>query len=59
MYISDMISRLESILEKKGDLVVIYLDDLEITSVKTRVAKKNEFPADYNMPKGFEYVIVE
>ena len=59
MYISDMIEELENILETQGDLIVMHDNDMEITSIRVRVAKKDEFPAEYLMPEGHISVLME
>lgn len=61
MKILDLATRLKEIYDEHGDIEVMF-DDLEkssvwgITHVSTKVAEKNEYPEDWEMPKGFKFV---
>ena len=62
MKIAKLIQDLEKIQKKYGNVDVMSSIDnnddgiYPVNSASFRVAKKNEFPEDWNMPKGFKFV---
>lgn len=61
MKISTCIEELEKLQGKYGNLdVLVYMDGYPcgINLIQYKVAEKNQFPKEYNMPKGFEFVSI-
>ena len=61
MTILELATRLKAIYDEHGDVPVMFTDPnrgstFEVFTVKHRVAKEDEFPEDWNMPEGFEFV---
>ncbi len=64
MKLKDLIEKATEIMCEYGneDFEVMFEDDdgriFSATSIKHRVAEEDEFPADYSMPEGFEFVLI-
>jgi len=59
MKISQMIQRLEELKSEHGDVEVMFRSDagpFSAERIDHRVADKDEYPEDWNMPEGFEFV---
>jgi hypothetical protein len=60
MKVSKLIERLQKLQEKHGDVDVMFTGDDEgpfsVGSVKYRVAEEDEYPDDFAMPKGYEFI---
>ena len=60
MKILELATKLKAIYDEKGDINVMVLDDnndpYEVSSVSFGVAKKGQYPEDYDMPAGFTFV---
>ena len=65
MKISKVIERLEAIKERDGDVDAMFQDPnshggpFPVTSLDLKVAQEDEYPNDFNMPKGFKFVLLE
>jgi hypothetical protein len=63
MQLSQLIQELQAIQAEHGDLPVLkedgrYGDIFELEDVQRRVATEDEYPADWDMPAGFEFVLL-
>lgn len=63
MNISELIQRLQAIQAVHGDLPVMYRDGdgdsvWGLFSVKHEIAEEDEYPEDWDMPQGFEFVLL-
>lgn len=62
--IKQLISRLEKIEAKHGNIVVMFTDPnnddgpYTVSSATSQVAEEDEFPDSFNMPAGFKYVLL-
>jgi hypothetical protein len=66
MTILELANRLKEIYDQRGDIEVMFLDPnsndgpFAVGAVAAEVVEDPEdFPAEFNMPKGFEYVLIE
>ena len=63
MQISQLIQELQALQAAHGDLPVLkedgYNGDIyELSSVHRSVATEDEYPEDWNMPAGFEFILL-
>ena len=63
MKISEVIKQLQGIQDERGDIDVMFRDGdsdgvWEVAAVRWKVASENEYPEDWNMPEGTEFVLV-
>lgn len=61
MTILELANRLKAIYDEHGDVPVMFTDPnngstYEVFTVKHRVAEEDEYPEDWDMPEGFEFV---
>ena len=61
MKISEMITQLQTIQETVGDITVVFTDPdtssvWEAHVVEHRIAEADEFPKEWDMPEGLEFV---
>lgn len=61
MVISELIDKLEKIKGERGDISVMLEDGdgtdvWELTTVSWKVTDEDEYPEEWNMPVGFEFV---
>ncbi len=60
MQVSELIERLQTLKEQHGDLEVMFQNDdavtWEIMVATTQLAREDEFPKEWNMPKGFKFI---
>lgn len=60
MNILELANALHEIYEQRGNVTVVLEEEngdlVEVEAVKFKVAGKNEYPKDWNMPEGFEFV---
>lgn len=60
MHIRNLIELLERLEEEHGNIeVLLDVEDrgpCEITSARHNVAQEGDYPEDYNMPAGFEFI---
>jgi hypothetical protein len=61
MKILELANKLKAIYDQHGDITVMFsdpntCDTFEAWVVKHRVAEFNEFPEEWEMPEGFEFV---
>ena len=62
MKISQMIQRLEELKSEHGDVEVMFRSDAGpflSSRVEHCVADKDEYPEDWNMPEGYEFVQID
>ena len=64
MKIAALIKKLEAIKAKQGNVEVMFEDGngdygpWGISDVKFNVADEDEFPEDFDMPKGFKFALI-
>lgn len=61
MTILELANRLKAIYDAHGDIPVMFTDPnsdstFEVLIVKHRVAEEDEYPKEWDMPEGFEFV---
>ncbi len=60
MLISQLIERLQTLKEQRGELEVMFENDdgvtWEIRVASAHLAEQDEFPPEWNMPEGFEFI---
>jgi hypothetical protein len=60
MKVSQLIAQLQALQEQHVDLEVMFQNDdavtWEIMVATTHLAREDEFPKEWNMPKGFEFI---
>lgn len=65
MKISKLRKKLKALEKEHGDVEVMFQDPnsdggpFAVSTLQSRVAEKKEFPKDWNMPKGFKFVLIE
>ena len=64
MTILELANRLKEIYDEKGDIEVMFHDPnnndgpFSIGPITAEIAGEDEFPKDFNMPEGFEFVLL-
>lgn len=56
MLLSELIERAQDLFSQHGDLELLCTEGWGLVGLKHCVASEGEFPADWNMPAGFEFI---
>jgi hypothetical protein len=61
MTVLELAERLRAIWEENGDIPVMFTDPnkgstFEVFTVRHRVAEEDQYPEEWNMPAGFEFI---
>lgn len=59
MKLSDLVEKLTALASQHGDLEVFDSAHFSVHSVQVKVAAKDQFPEDWDMPEGYTFVQID